>query len=248
MPTFKQLTSHGYRHTQRARVLATAARVDTRDDPTTGRVIPDAEDLAINEGRHLQAAVLFLDISEFCRRPQETQHQQSLILKGLSLFFTEMVRVIEDFGGTVEKNTGDGLMAYFVSKPDEQAGKELRAVAASITMFDVAEIVIDELLVARSIEPLRFRICIDSGSITVARMGAAQRFNGIVAIGTTANLACKMLNIAKAGELMIGNNVARELPSDWQIYLRPSDHVTGYHYVSNGSNYNYWYYTGRWIR
>ena len=36
-----------------------------------------------------------------------------MLLAALNLFFSELVKVAEDYGGTVEKNTGDGLMAYF---------------------------------------------------------------------------------------------------------------------------------------
>ena len=37
----------------------------------------------------------------------------------LSLFFSEMIRVVGDYGGTVEKNTGDGIMAYFAQGSDQ---------------------------------------------------------------------------------------------------------------------------------
>lgn len=248
MPTFNQLIGMGYLKTQHDRILATARKIDARNPLNIGRVIPNADDLAMHEGRCLQATVLFLDISGFTQRPQETQAQQEVMLRGLSLFFTEMIRVVEDFGGTVEKNTGDGLMAYFVREPDEGATMEQRSVAAAITMFQVADLVIDNMLLERGVDPFKFRICIDRGALTIAKMGAAQRFNGIVAIGTPANLACKMLHVAKAGELMIGNNVALGLPNEWQQYIHRSDHVTGYHYVTSGEDYGYWYYTGRWVR
>ena len=53
-------------------------------------------------------AVLFLDISGFSVRKSETVEEQGMILKILNLFFTEMIRIAEEYGGTVEKNTGDG--------------------------------------------------------------------------------------------------------------------------------------------
>ena len=250
MRSFRTLVSPAYRVSQTARIQSSANSIDQRGVLRLGRVIPDAEDIAIHEGRFLQAAVLFLDISGFTSRPQETKDQQESMLRGLSLFFTEAIKVVEDFGGTVEKNTGDGLMAYFVSEPDEEASKEQRAVAAAITMFhavnDSLGGALNFALAARSIAPFAFRICIDSGALTVAKMGAVQRFNGIVAIGTTANLACKMLNIAKAGDLMIGNNVREGLPLEWKAFTQLSDHNTGYEYTLTGLPYSYWYYTGRW--
>lgn len=251
MATYRELTSKSYRTTQRDRVAATAMKISSRSNLRPGRVIPDADDLAIHEGRFLNAAVLFLDISGFTGRPQETRDQQEQLLQGLSLFFTEAIRVVEDFGGVVEKNTGDWLMAYFAREADEDASKELRSLTAAITLFDAMSGGPDAPLSTElwkfGVEPFRFRICIDSGPLTVAKMGAAQRFNGVVAIGTTANLACKMLNVAQAGEIMIGNNVATSLPEDWRQYLARSDHETGYQYTLTGLPYYYWYYTGRWI-
>lgn len=250
MQSFRTLVSPAYRASQSARILATAESIDRRSGLGVGRVIPDADDLAIHEGRFLYAAVLFLDISGFTSRPQETMEQQELMLRGLSLFFTEAIRVVEDFGGTVEKNTGDGLMAYFVAEPDEGATKEQRAVAAALTLFhvvnDALSSTLNNALIARAIPPFLFRICIDSGSLTIAKMGAVLRFNGIVAIGTTANLACKMLNVAKAGELMIGNNVREGLPLEWKGLSMVSDHDTGCSYSQTGAPYQYWYYYGRW--
>ncbi|RYF48632.1 MAG: adenylate/guanylate cyclase domain-containing protein [Cytophagaceae bacterium] len=246
MPSFNQLTSMNHRASIRERIYSTAEKIASRDALRAGRVIPDTTDLALHEGRFLYAAVLFLDISKFTSRAQETQAQQEIMLQSLALFFTEMIRIVEEFGGVVEKNTGDGLMAYFVSSADETATREQRAVASALTMFYAANSAIDVLMKTRNIDPFEFRVCIDSGNITVAKLGAAQRFNGIVAIGTTANLACKMLNVAKAGELMIGNNVLRALPNDWYHLAHQSDYETGYVYAQTNAGYKYWYFTGRW--
>ncbi|WP_159065536.1 adenylate/guanylate cyclase domain-containing protein [Xanthomonas euvesicatoria] len=237
-----------YRAKQIERIKASAQKVDAQEHTRPGRVVPEANDLAINEGRCMEAAILFLDISGFTSRAQETEEEQDLMLRALAIFFTEMIKIVEDFGGTVEKNTGDGLMAYFVKKPSSDHTASYLAVYAALTMFKAAQSVINGILEARGIKPFDFRICIDSGTVTIARLGAARRFNDIVAIGTVANLACKMLNIAQGGQLMIGNNVARELPTQWHEFLTPSTYETGYIYQRTGIAYSYWYYTGRLIK
>jgi len=43
----------------------------------------------------------------------DTPAEQDLMLRVLALFFSEMIRIAEEYGGVVEKNTGDGLMVYF---------------------------------------------------------------------------------------------------------------------------------------
>src|SRR5262245_32205112 len=110
---FDRLTSD-YFSKIRERTQKSAKKIKANPLPSVlGRVVPDEEDLVIGTGRRVEVAVLFLDISGFSQRLSNTSEEQGLLLKGLNLFFTEMVRTVEDYGGTVEKNTGDGLMAYF---------------------------------------------------------------------------------------------------------------------------------------
>src|SRR3989442_8645607 len=78
-----------------------------------GREIPEDEALLLGTGRGLPMAVLFLDICGFSSRPSATAEEQALIVHVFNLVFTELIRIAEDYGGTVEKNTGDGLMVYF---------------------------------------------------------------------------------------------------------------------------------------
>jgi len=244
--TIEQPNQH-YRERQLQRIRSSLERIDARQAIPTGRVIPEAADLPIHGGRSLRATVLFLDISGFTSRQQETAEQQEILLRAIALFFSEMIRIVEDFGGTVEKNTGDGLMAYFVKGTDDVLSVQQRALSATLTMFDAAEKWLNPAIQAWATEPFQFRVCLDHGPITVARVGAAKGFNDIVAIGTTANLACKMLHVAKAGQIMIGNAIAEALEIPWRQYLTASPHDTGYHYVLSGQAYQYWYYVGRWI-
>ena len=72
-----------------------------------GRVVPEAEDLVIGAGRRLGVTIMFVDISGFSSWPAETLAEQQGVLAVLSLFFTEIVWIAKDYGGTVEQNTGE---------------------------------------------------------------------------------------------------------------------------------------------
>lgn len=92
---------------QVARVEQSRDAISGRDQVSAlGRVMPGEADLVYGTGRRLKAAVLFLDISGCSGRPAETQHEQDVLLRVLTFFFTEMVRTAEEYGGSVEKNTG----------------------------------------------------------------------------------------------------------------------------------------------
>ncbi|PXA92011.1 hypothetical protein DMC47_24800 [Nostoc sp. 3335mG] len=211
-----------------------------------GWIVPVPEDLPIGRGRRLEAVIMFLDISGFTHRPSETAQEQDQQVRILSLFFSEMIRIVGDFGGTVEKNTGDGIMAYFGRPRAAAPDTRQRALVCALYMFLAAERLINPVILASGLEPLQFRICLDFGSITVARLGAAQRFNHIVAVGTAANRTSKMLAHAEPGDLLVGDAMLEGLPAKWlETHLSHTGKESGWVY-NDGTAYHFWKYVGRW--
>jgi class 3 adenylate cyclase len=178
----------------------------------------------------------------------EAIEEQDLILRVLNLYFTEMIRIAEEYGGNIEKNTGDGLLVYFndgEGTPAESGSK--RAVACALTMFAATKHLINPIVVASGARQIEFRISIDYGSVTIARIGAPRRFNANAAIGTTANFASKMLRFAKAGEIVIGESAKLLLPLYWQLqWTTPVLEPTGWVYLKDNSPYLLYRYIGRW--
>lgn len=238
-----------YWESQIARVKKLRDRISGSAEITTaGRVVPYDDDLVIGEGRRLQMAVMFLDISAFSQRASETEAEQTMMLRVLNLFFSEMIKIAEDYGGTVEKNTGDGLMAYFEDGPADSKDKgSKRAVACALTMMATNEHLITPILVATLVPKIDFRITIDHGPVTIARLGAARRFNANVAIGSTANFAAKMLSFAQPGDIAIGESAKFQLPVTWQAsFTEVITTETGWNYKVSGNPYPLYRYTGRW--
>jgi class 3 adenylate cyclase len=238
-----------YWQAQIDRISALRTKIATTEPSQVGRVVPDNEDLIIGQGRRLRMAVAFIDISNFSSRLSETEDEQALLIKVLNLFFTEMIRIAEEYGGTVEKNTGDGLMAYFedgAGTPPETGCK--RAVACALTMMSANDYLIKPILDATPVPEIKFRASIDYGYITVARLGAARRFNANVAIGATANFASKMLALAEPGDIVIGDTVRDQLPPAWHQFIKPCPSATGWIYRKTDTPYPLHKYTGRWSR
>lgn len=242
-----QRLSQAYWTHQIDRLKRTLAKMRGEVLTADGRVVPGEDDLTIGTGRRLTAAVLFLDLSGFSGRPSETAAEQDVILRTFNLFFSEMSRVVGDYGGSVEKNTGDGLMAYFEDgggNPPERGAT--RAVASALTMMYATQHLVNPILRASSVEEIRFRVGIDYGVVTIAEVGAAQRFHGLVAIGTRANVACKMLDVAEPGEIIIGDSVWRQLPAEWAQWCELAHVETGWSYRLTGLPYSFYRYIGRW--
>lgn len=234
-----------YWEEQIARVDALVEKINGNDAAAAGRVVPVDDDLAIGDGRRLDLAVMFLDISGFSRRWSVTPSQQDMMLRTLNLFFTEMIKIAEDYGGTVEKNTGDGLMAYFESDGAEPASK--RALTSAMTMMSANEKLIRPILLNSGLDPIEFRVSVDWGPVTVARLGAARRFNANVAIGSAANFAAKMLSKAKPGEIVLGFGAYNQLPIVWRTeFGEVAAEDTGWLTADATKPYVLYRYRGRW--
>jgi len=236
----------GYHFRQKLRIEGLRKRIVAREQTLQpGRLIPVPSDLSIGRGRRLDAAVLFLDICGFSHRPADTAEEQDLMIRLLSFFFAEMVRIVDDYGGMVEKNTGDGLMVYFSKHLNWQEDVRQRATAAALTMMHANENFIRPVVVASGAEPIEFRVCIDYGPITVARLGVAKSFNHIVAIGATANWTSKMLQYAGPAEILLGSNMPSGLPDAWRSqnleFVMPDPKRS-----TDTMQYGIWRFTGRW--
>lgn len=241
-----------YWESQIQRVERLREKITTRAAVPAGRVIPDDADLEIGGGRRLQAAtVLFIDISGFSQRRSVSADEQELMLRVLNLFFTEMIRIVEDYGGAVEKNTGDGLMAYFEERaPTDPDGNSVkRAVACALTMDAANKNLVSPILRATDVTPLRFRTAMDHGSITIARIGAPRRFNANVAIGNTANFSAHMLAMINSDDIALGGNAWSRLPALWRAtWTELSPIKTGWNYLDSSTPYPLYLYKGRWAR
>jgi len=240
-----------YWTSQIERIERLRAKIAARAAVPAGRVIPDDTDLAIGAGRRLDLTVMFIDISKFSQRNSLTSDEQEMMLRVLNLFFTEMIRIVEEYGGAVEKNTGDGLMAYFEDRAGDQAGGNSvkRAVACALTMVAANEYLISPILRASGVLPLEFRTSMDHGAVTIAKIGAAQRFNANVAIGNAANFAAKMLALVNPGDIALGASARNRLPTSWQTaWTELSPISTGWVHTNSQQPYPLFLYKGRWAK
>jgi class 3 adenylate cyclase len=240
-----------YWESQVERIERMREKIAARASTPVGRVIPDDTDLAIGTGRRLSLTVMFIDISQFSARRSITADEQELMLRVLNLFFTEMIHIVEDHDGYVEKNTGDGLMAYFEDQPgNDSAGNSVkRAVACALTMAAANEYLISPILRATGVQPIEFRTTMDHGDVTIARIGAPQRFNANVAIGNAANFAAKMLGFVKPGDIALGAVARNRLPAQWQTHWTELSPIsTGWVYTHTNAPYPLYLYIGRWAK
>jgi adenylate cyclase len=138
-------------------------------------------------GATLEVTILFTDIRSFTTISEKMDAQSLVGL--LNEYFTEMVGIIMDEHGVVDKYIGDAIMAVF-GAPVSKADDALRAVRAAVKMR-AALAHLNERLAARGIAPLRTGIGIHTGEVVAGNIGSDRRLEYTV-IGDAVNLASRL--------------------------------------------------------
>jgi class 3 adenylate cyclase len=213
---------------------------DRTVDLPQGRASPELDQVAIGSGKHYMLAVLFLDICGFSSWPSSDHPEQATVLRVMNVFMAEMMNIVRDFGGMFEKNTGDGLMAYFGADSDDGATAVRQAVEAAVVMHAANDGLLSPWLVKQGFYPVIFRVGINYGEVTIGKVGVPGGLNSFVAIGTPANVACKIMRLIPDGGICIGNEVYRQLPVGWDAWCVRIPAATGFVYKQTGAPYAAW--------
>ncbi len=151
-----------------------------------GRLLPEERELT----------VLFADIVGFTALSDRMMPVE--VANRLNRFFEEMLAVLFEKGGTLDKYIGDCIMAFF-GAPQDQPDHAQRAVSAALGMLDrLAELNGTGVFVP----PVQIRIAINTGAAVVGDVGSETRLE-YTALGSTINLASRMEGICSPGDCVI---------------------------------------------
>ena len=113
--------------------------------------------------------------------------------------------LVQRFGGTVDKFTGDGIMAVF-GAPTALEDHALRACLASLGIQDEVKRLAVEVERRHGVD-LRLRIGLNSGQVIAGEIGSGAR--GYTSIGEQVGLAQRMESVAPSGGVMLSASTAR---------------------------------------
>jgi PAS domain S-box-containing protein len=143
--------------------------------------------------RRQEIAVLFVDIVGFVAISESLAPERVVAL--LRSFYRRMAKVIFAQGGSIEKFSGDALMALFgVPSPSEQ--EATNALHSAINMIDEAALW-NEKRIKAGRSPINVGVSVNFGMAVLGDIGTHQSMS-FTAIGDTVNTASRMQELCRS--------------------------------------------------
>jgi adenylate cyclase len=155
-------------------------------------------DAANPSGRKERLTMFFSDVRGFTSMSEKMEPQE--VQQLLSEYFTEMTGILFKYEGTLDKFMGDAIMAFF-GNPVPQPDQAKRAVLMALDMQD-AIARLNQKLTAEGRRTIGVGMGINTGDVTVGNLGSKD-FLDYTVIGDAVNLACRLEQNAKAGEIIV---------------------------------------------
>ncbi|WP_108861690.1 adenylate/guanylate cyclase domain-containing protein [Ruegeria sp. Alg231-54] len=176
----------------RRRLLRAIAELDTFE---TAPPFQPEESL---EPAKRQVTVMFADLTGFTRLTSELDAEDMHAL--LNAFFTRVDKVVEKYGGRIDKHIGDAVMAVF-GAPISHTNDTERAARAALEIHTV---------LPGLNPPLTCHIGIASGQVIASTTGS-QAHTEYTVTGDGVNLASRITDMAAPGETLVSHDIQRAL-------------------------------------
>jgi adenylate cyclase len=175
--------------------------------------------LSTTRERHQHVSVLFADLVGFTSFAERLE--PLAVAKVLDAYWSIAAPLLtRRFGGDLEKFIGDGLVATFNTRGD-QDDHAVRAAGAALALQE-------ELAAVAELHPEwpRMRVGVNSGEAAVREVGGA----GFVAyplFGDTINTGARLESLAPAGGVLIGEETYERLPDGAVVEARSHLQIKG---------------------
>ncbi len=148
-------------------------------------------------------SVMFVDIRGFTSISENLEPER--VVEILNTYMGEMVKVVEKFGGTVDKFIGDGIMVVF-GVPVSLGEKEdaLRSVKTAVAMRNRLK-ELGEFWKSKNLPFIASGFGINSGWVVAGNMGTENRITYTV-IGDTVNIASRLCDHAPPMKILISKS------------------------------------------
>ena len=178
------------------------------------KILEENPDELDQEKELRDVSVVFLDLEGYTRLSQKFPETQ--VNEIVEKTFSAFVDPIHRSGGDINETAGDGLMIIFGS--DDQRANAINAVKAAFDIFDMNKQVNRDLGME---EPINVNIGINSGKALIGMSkfkGSLETRLTYTATGPVTNVAARLADLAKGGDILIGEETKRLINGLWPIY------------------------------
>jgi adenylate cyclase len=189
-------------------------KAQTLRDIFQKHVSPEVMQEIINQAEHIvpverkKVTVLFSDLKDSVPWAEELRSEPEKLVSELNEYFAGMVDVIFQYGGTLLKFTGDGLIAVY-GAPLELSTPALNAVLTGIEMQRRLENLNIQRMTAGK-QTLFMRVGINTGFAVLGNIGSEKR-REYTAIGDNVNVAQRTEGQCEPGCVAITQETYQEL-------------------------------------
>lgn len=201
--------------------------------------MPDLSALNLGTAKRMNAAIMFFDFENFTSVTSHLSLEQTLMI--LNVATTTVMRIVREWGGTVEKHTGDGVMAILGTETRRSEIIAQEAIESAQTIKYMMQNNVLLQLESQGLPSLKFRIGIEMGEVLISRIGL-NRMNFLTAVGSPANRASKLEGLARPNSIAIGEYLSNNLHPYLQNFLERGDDPKWNWQYPDGSPYNYYHY------
>lgn len=149
-------------------------------------------------GERQEVAIMFADIRNFTTLSEQVPPE--LVIEMLNEFFSMITDVVIRTKGTLDKFMGDAAMALY-GTPVPLENPALTAVRAAIKIQQTIRERMPEWT-KKGFPKFTVGIGVNYQAVVVGNVGS-ERLSNFTAIGDGVNLACRLCDIAKGGEILI---------------------------------------------
>ncbi len=162
-------------------------------------------------GQTIRVSVMFADIRGFTRFSEHREAQE--VLRILNTVWNRLVPLIFELKGTFDKYLGDAIMALY-GAPISLGNDQLRAVQSAIAMQQEFDALMKQ---NTDLAQLGLGIGIFTGDAVVGNAGSEQMMD-YTAIGNTPNMAHRLQENARSGQILICESTYHEVKEHIQAY------------------------------
>ena len=200
------------------------SRLERFLSPQVAKVIASFADAEQHLASHRrEVTVLFCDLRGFTAFTENAEPEE--VMAVLRDYHESVGTLIFQYEGTLERFLGDGIMIIF-NDPIPIADHTERTVRLALDMRNAVEKVLNDW--KRKGHTLGFGIGIASGYATLGQIGFEQR-RDYTAIGSVTNLASRLCDEAKAGQIVISQRALSAIESRVEARLIGELTLKGFH-------------------